>query len=253
MTPLRRLKDLLKYRVMGRNVRIIAVSEHLRRQTIDVGFNAVAIQTVQNGIDLNRAITATCSPPQVYEKFKIPPDKHLLLLFGWEPITKGVDVAMDAVERLTSIGLPITLGIVGTETLREFVLRRNNEVLPSWLHIIPPIDNVANLYKAASLFISASRNEGFPYSICEAMANGLPVVLSEIPGVTWARETPGATFFPSGNSTALAAAIREVLGWTTEEHERRIVANKQLINTKFTVSRWVEQILRMYREILGQN
>ena len=46
MTPLRRAKDLLKYRVMGRNVRIIAVSEHLRRQIIEAGFNAAAIQTV---------------------------------------------------------------------------------------------------------------------------------------------------------------------------------------------------------------
>lgn len=252
MTPLRRAKDLLKYHVMGRNIRIIAVSEHIRRRIIEAGFNAAAIQTVLNGIDLNRAVAATRSPAQVYEEFKIPSEKHLLLLFGWEPTVKGVDVAMDAVERLIGLGLPIVLGIVGTAALREFVSRRTNDGPPSWLHILPPTDNVANLYQAASVFLSASRNEGFPYSICEAMANGLPVVLSDLPGVLWAKEAPGAMFFPSGDSAALAAAIREVLGWNTEDREQRIVANKHLINTKFAVAVWVERVLRLYKEILGR-
>lgn len=252
MTPIRWAKDFLKYRIMGRNVRIIAVSEHLRRQIIEAGFNAAAIQTVQNGIDLNRAVAATRSPAQVYEEFNIPPEKHLLLLFGWEPTVKGVDVAMDAVERLIGLGLPIVLGVVGTADLREFVSRRTNDVPPSWLYILPPTDNVANLYQAASVFISASRNEGFPYSICEAMANGLPVVLSDLPGVLWAREASGAMFFPVGDSAALAAAIREVLDWNTEDREQRIVANKHLINTKFAVEAWVVRVLRLYKEIHGR-
>jgi len=238
---------------MGRNVRVIAVSEHLRRQTIEAGFNAMAIQTVQNGIHLKRAVEATRSPAQVYEEFKIPLDKQLLLLFGWEPNVKGVDVAMDAVDKLIGFSLPLVLGIVGREILQEFVSRRTNGAPPSWLYILPPTDNVANFYQAASMFISASRNEGFPYSICEAMVSGLPVVLSDLPGVLWAKEASGATFFPSGDSTALAAAILEVLNWNTEDRERRIAANKHLIITKYAVEGWVEQILDFYREVLRRN
>ncbi len=253
MTPGRWVKDLLKYRIMGRTVRIIAVSEHLRRQIIETGFNEAAIQTVQNGIDLDRAVAATRSRAQVFEEFNIPPDKHLLLLFGWEPIVKGVDVAMDAVERLVGLGLQVVLGIVGTAALQEFVLRRTDGAPPSWLHILPPTDNVANLYQAASVFLSASRNEGFPYSIGEAMANRLPLVLSDISGVSWAHESPGAMFFPSSDSMALAEAIREVLHWSTDEREQHTAANEHLIKTDHAVSAWADRILRLYREILGQS
>ena len=253
MTPFRRAKDWLKFRIMGRTVRIIAVSEHLRQKTIEKGFKAAAILTVENGIDLNHAVAATRSRAQVFEEFNIPPDKRLLLLFGWEPNVKGVDVAMDAVERLVGLGLQVVLGIVGTEALQEFVLRRTNGAPPSWLHILPPTDNVANLYKAASVFISASRNEGFPYSIGEAMVNGLPVVLSDIPGVSWARRTPGAIFFPSCDSAALAEAIYEALHWNAKEREQYAAANEHLIKTEHAVSAWTDRILGLYREIVCQN
>jgi len=251
MTPLRWVKDVLKYRIMGRTVRIITVSEHLRQQIIVAGINTTAIQTVQNGIDVDRAVLATRPRTQVCKDFKIPLDKNVLLLFGWEPLVKGVDIAMDACERLVCLGLPIVLGIVGTAALREFVAKRTNNAPPSWLYIIPPVENVANLYRTASIFISASRSEGFPYSTGEAMVNQLPVVLSDLPGVSWAHRTSGAMFFPSGDSAALAAAIREVLNWTAEEREQHTVVNDHLIRTEFAVLAWAEQIMRLYREILG--
>lgn len=250
MTPLRRMKDLLKYRVMGRTVRIVAVSEHLRLQILAAGFGAGSIQTAPNGVDLARAKSATRSRVQVCAELHIPADKHLLLLFGWEPTIKGVDIAMDAVERLAGLGLPVILGIVGTSALRDFVACRTRGVLPAWLHIIPPTDHVADLYRAAAVFLSSSRSEGCPYSIAEAMANGLPVVLSDLPGVAWAR-SPGALFFASGDSAALAAAVRQVLDWNADVRGRHAVANEQLIRTHFDVLVWANRIMGLYSELLG--
>jgi glycosyltransferase involved in cell wall biosynthesis len=41
--------------------------------------------------------------------------------------------------------------------------------------------NIMDYYKASDVYISSSKSEGLPNSVLEAMASGLPVVLSDIP------------------------------------------------------------------------
>ena len=127
---------------------------------------------------------------------------------------------------------------------------RVNDEPPPWLRVIPPQENVADLYRAAAIFLSCSRSEGLPYSVVEAMANGVPVVLSDIPAVAWAHQTPGAVFFPPGESGALADAIKTVLDWTPAEREQYAGANRDFVRREFDVQVWVEQVIGFYREML---
>ena len=79
------------------------------------------------------------------------------------------------------------------------------------------------------------------------------MILSEIPSVSWAHRTPGALFFTLGadSPARLAAAMREVLGWNTEERERRTHISEHLIRAEFNVVTWAERILHLYKEILA--
>ena len=67
------------------------------------------------------------------------------------------------------------------------------------------------LYAAADVFVSASRHEGYSYAVGEALACGLPVVLSDIDGTRLFTRAPGAFTFPPGDSPALAAQLDRVL------------------------------------------
>lgn len=49
------------------------------------------------------------------------------------------------------------------------------------IHIIGRVENVVDYLRASDYLISASRTEGFPNAVLEAMACGLPVLLSDIP------------------------------------------------------------------------
>ena len=86
----------------------------------------------------------------------------MLLLFGWEPLRKGIDVACDMAETLAGEGCDIVLGAVGTEELRQYAeARAAGRSLP-WLRLLAPQENVADLYQAAAAFLSPSRSEGLP-------------------------------------------------------------------------------------------
>ena len=250
LTPVRRLKEFVKYRLMGQSVEIVAVTEHLRQMVIRSGMAEARVRAVLNGIDVRRVVTATRRPAEVRADLGLAPHDRLLLLFGWHPLVKGVDLAMDVVEELVKDGHPVVLAIVGWDALREFVQTRTGGRAPAWLRLIPPVENVADLFQAAEVFLSASRAEGFSYAVAEAMAGGVPVVASDLPAMAWAREIPGAQFFPAGDARRLAQSLRNVLGWSADQRRRATAACREYVCRELDVQVWVKRIMGVYEEMV---
>ena len=68
-------------------------------------------------------------------------------------------------------------------------------------------------YHAADCFVNPSLYEGMPNTVLEAMACGLPVLASNVPGndaVVWPGET--GFLFPLGDNARLVAAMLRLLG-----------------------------------------
>ncbi len=72
-------------------------------------------------------------------------------------------------------------------------------------------DVLAQLYAGARLFLTASRYEGWPIAVSEAMASGLPIVGFNAPGVRdLVRSGTDGLLVRSGDVAALSEAIRYV-------------------------------------------
>jgi len=102
---------------------------------------------------------------------------------------------------------------------------------------------IRRLLGASDLFVFPTRREGMPLAPMEAMAMGLPVVVSRIPGVTDVASVDQKTglLVPVGDAEALARAM-EQLGEDTAQRATYGNNAKQRIRTEFSwrghITRW---------------
>lgn len=69
-------------------------------------------------------------------------------------------------------------------------------------------DDLPHYYRAADIYLSASQSDGSSVSLMEALACGLPALVSDIPGNReWVQMGEGGWLFPVGDAEALAAGI----------------------------------------------
>lgn len=112
-------------------------------------------------------------------------------------------------------------------------------------------DDLLQEYVKSHCFVMPSYREGFPNTVIEAGAMGLPSVVTDING---SREiiTHGVNglIVPSKNADALYCAMKQILLDTTER-ERMAANARPLINARFEKSFVQDCLIKFYKEILN--
>jgi glycosyltransferase involved in cell wall biosynthesis len=98
---------------------------------------------------------------------------------------KGMDVLVSAAARLRGRGLPFRLTVLGDGPDRNGLVAR--VAAEGLLEVIfagsQTPDQVRRMLGQASIFVLASRKEGLPVAILEAMARGLAIVATRVGGI----------------------------------------------------------------------
>jgi phosphatidyl-myo-inositol alpha-mannosyltransferase len=183
-----------------------AAAEYARRGT------GREIEIVPNGIDADRLA-------------RLAPERggRRILFIGRDEPRKGLDVLRAAHARLDAeLVLVGPNGHVSEEQLRSELAR-------------------ADVLAAPSL-----KGESFGLVLAEAMAAGVPVVASDIPGYRDVL-TAGGVLVPPGDPAALATALERLLG---DEAERaRLGAAGRREAARFAWPRVAEQVVGIYRRV----
>ncbi len=70
------------------------------------------------------------------------------------------------------------------------------------------LDELPDIYRSADIYLSASHSDGTSVSLMEALASGLPVVVSDIPGnIEWIEEGRQGWLFKDGDTHEFAQKI----------------------------------------------
>ena len=115
------------------------------------------------------------------------------------------------------------------------------------LHFHGSSQSVAERLAASQIFVLASRSEGFPRSILEAMRAGLPVVASDVGGVREA-VADGSTGYvvPKSEPEALGAALKSLLSDAGLRRQFGAAARHRYEN-QFTFEQMFTKTLDIYR------
>lgn len=110
--------------------------------------------------------------------------------------------------------------------------------------------DIPNILAASDIFVLASRWEGSPLVIIEAMLAGLPVVATDVGGVCELVEH-GITGFlvPAGDVDALAEALRKLLEDKSLQRKMGEAGRARALE-RFTLDRMIAQYRHLYKELV---
>ena len=111
-------------------------------------------------------------------------------------------------------------------------------------------DNTPELYAAMDVFVLCSEREGFPMTVLEAMAAGLPVVATDVGGVSECVENGKTGFLiQPGDPEAIAHALLRLFANTDI---RTFLAQNagELVRNEFSIMQMAERHEELYSEVL---
>ena len=106
--------------------------------------------------------------------------------------------------------------------------------------------DVPGILKASDIYVHSTHSDGFGLAACEAMAAGLPVIASDVPGLAQVVEGAGV-LFPAGDDAALA---REVTALLASPQRRQQMRESSLCRAQlFSIDHTVDGYVELYRSV----
>lgn len=173
-------------------------------------------------------------------------DSSDILIFGTAFMRKGVDLAIKAILNTILIKKCKLLVVTHDEKKARQLIQEQFGGVPKFVKLLPPVQNVEELYQKAFLFLSPSRLEAFGYAVVEASYSGDQVIISDIPGQNVLSSIPGVRAVPPENVQQLRLEIIEAYKHRRDSHEYINAKARKYIDNHFSLEHWADSILKIY-------
>lgn len=238
--------------------RVIAVSRALRDEYARIpGLGPDKVRHVPNGVALDCFIRGAWPPTpekaaEARRVFACAPGKAVVGTVTRLIPDKGVGVLLHAVARLRRWGLRPEVLVAGDGPARgDLQMLAASLAISDQVRFLGFIEDITCFYRAIDVFVLPSLSEGMSLSLVEAMAAGVPVVASRIPGAE-ETVTPGTGWLAApGDPLALTCCLRDAL---LRRHEAARMAEQALaeVQRKFAVEGMVRATQEVYDEALAE-
>jgi glycosyltransferase involved in cell wall biosynthesis len=213
------MKRVTRY-TLRRTDALVGDCQAVREAAADFGFPPKRVTLFPWGVDLTRfspaglvQADALGAATGLRQRLGWQENFVILSLRSWEPVY-GVDVVVKAFAQAVRQSPNLRMILLGNGSLAgqiQGLLQR--EELHPYVHLGGQIsqNDLPELYRAADLYVSASHSDGSSVSLMEALASGLPVLVSDIPGnrewIEPGLTPPAGELFPDGDVAELAAGL----------------------------------------------
>ncbi len=178
----------------------------------------------------------------------------MLCLRSWEPVY-GVDLVVKAFAK-AAIEIPeMRLLLYGcgsqNDEIRSFISAHS---LEERIFLGGKINNaeLPAVYCSADVYLTAAHSDGSSVSLMEAMACGLPAIVSNIPGnLEWVKPGKHGWVFPDGDVEALTTAMLDAFAQRKKLKEMSLAARK-LAEEKADWKKNFQNLLGAYAMAVGE-
>jgi glycosyltransferase involved in cell wall biosynthesis len=247
-----KLNDL----AIGREVlkeaeKIIVVSNATKNYVLSLGAKSEKIRVLHNGVDVNRFRPLTGVKDEMRKKLGISKDSSVVLTVRRLVYKNGIDTLIESAKIAVKKNPRLFFLVVGKgpdfekvkEKIEELGIQENfrltgfisDEALPFY-------------YNVADFFVLPSKSgEGLPLVALEAMACGLPVIATNVGGISEVMEEGYGKLVPPNSPDSLAEAILEF-----SHSELSTLKNdlRAMIEQKYSWDRNVEKLVEIYEELI---
>jgi glycosyltransferase involved in cell wall biosynthesis len=182
------------------------------------------------------------------EKLELSADQFALLLVGNDWRNKGIPVLLEAFEQLRD--LPLRLFVVSREDSSRCWNLVREKGLQGRVRFLAPRSDIEFYYAAADTYAGPSLQDAYAMPPAEAMACGLPVIVSSAAGVSEiiTDGIDGLILSDPKDALMLATMIRRL--FEDEAFRTQLAERAALTARKYTWERNAQELAAIFEEIL---
>ena len=165
---------------------------------------------------------------------------------------KNIELIIDAVKQLKHLN--VELQIVG-DTRSDYAKSLQNLInehdLNSSVIFKGKHSDVRPFLKEADVFVISSINEGMPMALVEAMAMALPVLGSDIPGISYVLDDFKEYLFRLDSKEELSTKIEAIFNMSVSERKKIGEQMRDYCINNLSMQRFIERHESLYSKVSG--
>lgn len=201
---------------------IIACAEASREAHVAIGYQANKIQVIENGFDLAQFQPDDEANHALRAELDIPLDTPIIGHVARFHAVKDHHTFVMGAKRLLEDHLKVQFVMCGKDVtwanpdLRTWI--GDDEATRAHFHLLGRRADIPKIYPAFDVFTLSSLSEAFPMTVGEAMACGLPCVVTDV-GDSAQLVADTGRIVPPSDPQALASAWDELLSLSSAERQ----------------------------------
>ena len=230
---------------------VVSVSPAITKELKRLNMDTRRISFIPNGIDI-----VCFSPPRRRRHLRSHEflrKKFVIGTVGRLSVEKGHKYLIRALKEIMKKAPDVGMILVGDGPLKGklqdevHALRLSDNVLFAGFQ-----DDVVSMYKEMDMFVLPSLTEGVPMALLEAMAMELPVVATDVGGISFVVGKDEGLLVNAGNSEALSSAIFSLVNDPSLRVDLGKNARAKVIR-EFSIDACYRKYREVYENVLKRN
>jgi glycosyltransferase involved in cell wall biosynthesis len=230
---------------------IVHVSQSGRRWHQQLGYADKQTTVIPNGFDLNQFHPSLKSRLQLRAELGLSSAHKLIGHVGRFHPNKDHYTFLRAAAILQKSHPDVRFVLCGTNVSwdnRQVTEWIDELQLRSAVHLLGPRADMERIQAGLDLLVSSSISEGFPNVVGEAMACGVPCIVTDVADSSLLVGDTGAVV-PAGQPSAIADACNRLLAESRTQRERRSTQARQRVATHFEFSHLADRHFELWSRV----